>query len=413
MPPPRRPTTDRHLVVWGTWGAYHRARFAAYRDMCEADAIEVHGLELFRFSADYAWPRASAQFVTSLDLGGDEATFPGFLALRPALRYIRHLRPSAVFLPAYHHWSLALNLLARMSGARVVIMSDTTAVTAKPGLARRLARTAAVRTAGAMLVGGAPHRRYFAALGVPTSRIFEGYDAVDNVFFERAAAAARRVPGEVRRTLGVAGPFYLAIARLVPKKSLETLLDAYALVRESPTAPPGICLVIIGSGPLKPELERQAGELGIPLGPSGLMFVDTFDEEKVASAMGLADALVLPSTAEEWGLVVNEAMASGCPVVVSRAVGCVEDLVEDGVTGLLFDPLDAKGLAAQLIAIAGDGPMRVELVTAATQRIAHWGCDRFAHGALLAAKASQARRPRLPRVGSWLRDRRSRRRPRV
>jgi glycosyltransferase involved in cell wall biosynthesis len=391
-------TIDRHLMVWGSWGAYHHARFAAFRAACGAADVDAHGLELFRFSADYAWPADESPALVSLDLGGSETEFPGVLALGPAARHIRRLRPTVVFLPAYHHWSLALNVIARIAGARVVIMSDTTRSTARPGGLRRLARIAAVRTAGAMLVGGTSHRRYFTELGVPTDKIFDGYDAIDNEAFERIADEARRLPDETRRTIEAPTAFFLTVARLVPKKSLHTLLDAYALVRADAAMEDAPALVLIGSGPLRGDLERQARELGLPLGTTGLMFVDTFDEERIAAAMGLAIALVLPSTVEEWGLVVNEAMAAGCPVIVSRAAGCVEDLVEDGVTGVLFDPGDAVSLAEHMVIIQGDPALRERLATSAGTRIAEWGCERFARNALLAAGVSRSGRGHLSRI---------------
>lgn len=405
MPFPPPTTTQRHVVVWGAWGAYHRARLAAHRAACGAEGIDATGLELFPQSASYGWVPRDEPGLVSLDLGGDEAEFPGLLALAPAVRHIRRQRPSVLFVPAYHHWSLALNLAGRLAGARVVIMSETTSATARPGRARRFARTAAVHTAGALLVGGTAHRRYFESLGVPADRIADGYDAVDNAFFEQVAAGAREHPDGVQADLGVSGPFILSVARLVPKKSLHTLVSAYALLRSDPSTTGLPSLVLIGTGPLREDLERQASALGIPLDPSGLVFVETFDERRVAAAMGVAEALVLPSILEEWGLVVNEAMAAGCPVVVSRAVGCVEDLVDDDVTGLLFDPGDASALAGRLTALHDDPALRARLATAASTRIAAWGPERFAAGALQAARIAQSRPSLVSRVGAWLRRR--------
>ena len=76
---------------------------------------------------------------------------------------------------------------------------------------------------------------------------------------------------------------------------------------------------------------------------------------------GLAGAFVHTSTVEQWGLVVNEAMAAGLPVLVSRNCGCAADLVQDGVNGFAFDPLDGDRMAALLTKVAGlsaDEPRR-------------------------------------------------------
>jgi glycosyltransferase involved in cell wall biosynthesis len=70
--------------------------------------------------------------------------------------------------------------------------------------------------------------------------------------------------------------------------------------------------------------------------------------EELGAYYALARCFVLPSTSEPWGLVVNEAMSASLPVIVSSHCGCVEDLVEDGVNGFVFDPHDARALAALL-----------------------------------------------------------------
>ena len=102
----------------------------------------------------------------------------------------------------------------------------------------------------------------------------------------------------------------------------------------------------------------------------------------------LCEAFVLPSTREEWGLVVNEAMACGAPVIVSKRVGSHFDLVEEGVTGFSFDPDDAAALAGLLGRIAGDEDLRVRLGVAGRKRIEDWKPDRFGREGVRALEAS-------------------------
>ena len=110
---------------------------------------------------------------------------------------------------------------------------------------------------------------------------------------------------------------------------------------------------------------------------------------------GLASAFVHASTTEQWGLVVNEAMASGLPVLVSNRCGCAPDLVEDGVNGFTFDPYDVEALAGLMQRVAAMTDERRAAMGRAGQRIiAEWGPERFAEGLMQAVEARMRRPPR-------------------
>jgi glycosyltransferase involved in cell wall biosynthesis len=127
----------------------------------------------------------------------------------------------------------------------------------------------------------------------------------------------------------------------------------------------------------------------------GLPGFRQYDELPVWS--GLASAFVHASTTEQWGLVVNEAMASGLPVLVSERCGCVRDLVENGINGLAFDPDDIQALAALMRRVAAMTDERRAAMGRAGQRIiADWGPERFADGLMQAVQLAMSRPP--PRV---------------
>ena len=96
---------------------------------------------------------------------------------------------------------------------------------------------------------------------------------------------------------------------------------------------------------------------------------------------GLASAFVHASTTEQWGLVVNEAMASGLPVLVSNRCGCAPDLVQEGVNGFTFDPYNVEQLAQLMLKISAFQTFSLSTFGAASRRIiADWGPERFASG---------------------------------
>jgi glycosyltransferase involved in cell wall biosynthesis len=121
--------------------------------------------------------------------------------------------------------------------------------------------------------------------------------------------------------------------------------------------------------------------------------------DELPAYYGLASAFVHASTTEQWGLVVNEAMASGLPVLVSEHCGCAPDLVENGVNGFTFDPYDVQALAALMQRVAAMTEVRRTAMARAGQRIiADWGPERFADGLMQAAEAALRQAPPAP---SW------------
>ncbi len=113
----------------------------------------------------------------------------------------------------------------------------------------------------------------------------------------------------------------------------------------------------------------------------------------------MAGAFVHASTTEQWGLVVNEAMAAGLPVLVSERCGCAPDLVRDGVNGFTFDPYDPGQLADLMLKVSSDQCDRLAMGRASQEIIKDWGPERFADG-LMQAVAVARSRP-LPKA-SWL-----------
>jgi glycosyltransferase involved in cell wall biosynthesis len=230
-----------------------------------------------------------------------------------------------------------------------------------------------------------------AALGVEEERIFTGYDAVDNEHFRRGAMVARLREPELRLSLGLPARYFLACSRFTPKKNLIRLLDAYARYRRL-HAVGAWSLVVVGDGEQRAELTSICEQLrltGHVLLPGAKPYAE------LPTYYGLADAFVHASTTEQWGLVVNEAMASGLPVLVSNRCGCSPDLVEEGRNGFLFDPYDPAGIASAMYGMAAERADRASMGQAGQDIIARWSPENFAKSLASAAEtALVADRPR-------------------
>lgn len=181
--------------------------------------------------------------------------------------------------------------------------------------------------------------------GARRPAVHAGWNVLDN-----EAIAARADDGgnddAISASLGLQPnePFFFMPIRFLPKKNLKRVIDAYQQALQN--APEGTLakLVIAGKGPLRRDTAGKIEQRG--LGES-VRIVDWIPYEQIPRVNRLSNAMVLASTHDQWGLVVNEALAAGAPVLVSNRCGAHE-LVQNNINGFTFDPYDVDHLAALL-----------------------------------------------------------------
>jgi glycosyltransferase involved in cell wall biosynthesis len=372
----------RIAVIFDNFGPYHIARLTALAKECELAAIEMH-----RLSSEYDWlPRGQVGFSCQTLVVPDWSGHDVRTALRTALD---EARPDAVFVPGWSSGA-AITALSWAQAAEVpaILMSDSRAEDASRNwLLEWIKRQIVAGFAGA-LVAGTAHRNYARALGVPEAFIETGYDVVDNVHFAANAAAARSEECRLRAELMLPKAYFLVSARLIEKKNLIFMLNAYSHYRaEAPHEP--LDLVIIGEGPMRPMLKAHLRQLGLV--PH--VHLPGFIQYGILPFYyGLATALIMPSMTDQWGLVVNEAMASGLPVLVSTGAGAAQDLVAHGVNGYTFNPFCVEELAQQMLALSDAPDTRIKEMGAASQAIIEaYTPQRFASAATSLVAALRAR----------------------
>jgi len=188
----------------------------------------------------------------------------------------------------------------------------------------------------------------------------------------------RRSPGRdvLRQRFGLdpRRTTFLFCGKFVDKKRPSDVVEA---IRAACAEGAQVQALLVGSGPLEADLRRRAE--GLPVRFGGFL-----NQSEVAAAYVAADALVLPSTCDEtWGLVVNEAMASGIPALISDQVGCAPDLIVPEVTGECFGCGDVAALARLMFRHAGQGDRLAEMGRAAHERVsAHFTIGGVARGVL-------------------------------
>jgi glycosyltransferase involved in cell wall biosynthesis len=189
-------------------------------------------------------------------------------------------------------------------------------------------------------------------------------DAVDNDWWLAQAASVDRE--ETRKLWGVGADEKVVLfsAKLQPWKRPGDLLEALARV-EMPT----VRLVFAGEGPLRTDLEERAKTLGIE---NRVKFLGFLNQTKLPAVYASADLMVLPSDYEPFGLVVNEAMLCGCPVLASDRVGAVRDLIEDGRTGYVYPCGNAGELAKAISRVFSQPEKLSEVAREAKKRMENW-----------------------------------------
>ncbi|HYF37917.1 MAG TPA: glycosyltransferase [Prosthecobacter sp.] len=248
-----------------------------------------------------------------------------------------------------------------------VVMSESTAHDEKRQPWKEIPKRRIVSLFSAGLAGGRAHADYLFQLGMCRTRIFLGYDAVDNAHFARPQRLSEPV-----------GEGFLASARFVEKKNLPNLLRAYAIYVKSCAADEAWPLTLLGDGDLRPRLEAMVSELGL----QDLVTMPGFKQyQELPGYYRAARVFIHASTTEQWGLVVNEAMAAGLPVIVSNRCGCAPDLVRGGVNGYAFNPFDVEEMARAMMKMTKLPEDRLVTMGQESARIiAEWGPERFARG---------------------------------
>jgi glycosyltransferase involved in cell wall biosynthesis len=198
---------------------------------------------------------------------------------------------------------------------------------------------------------GRANARWYEANGITGDRLIPSPHYVDNAAFAAASEALAPQRAELRRRWAIPPEAFCFVfaGKLQAKKHPLDLFKALDhLVRSGTDVV--VHLLVVGTGDLEPDCRTAVAAGNLPVSFAGFL-----NQSEMPAAYGAADALVLPSDhGETWGLVVNEAMACGLPAIVSDLVGCAEDLVLPGRTGLVVPFGDAGALATAMANMAAD-----------------------------------------------------------
>jgi len=291
-------------------------------------------------------------------------------------RALRKAAPDVILCGGYNYVASWQALLwARAHDRRFLLWSESNQQDMRRGHALiELLKDEFLDRCSGFVVPGKSAGDYLRSRKINDDQIFIAPNAVDNGLFAAAAAEARRDAVKFRSGLGLPERYLLFVGRLVKEKGVFELLSAYASLEESLRGQVG--LVFVGDGAARARLQ----DLAASISPGVVIFAGFAQREQLGAYYALAEMLVLPTYSDTWGLVVNEAMACGLPVIVSRAAGCTADLVKENWNGVLVLPRDVAGLTLALEELIKDPAACARMGANGLEHISHYSSAAWSRG---------------------------------
>lgn len=294
---------------------------------------------------------------------------------------IRSGRYDVVWLHGYNYAAyLVAFLAAKSKGLPVFMRGETHLGLSRSGWKQRMHNfllSRAFRFVDALLAIGTANRQYYRTLGVPDGKIFDVPYTVDNDRFIAAASLNSNERDAVRIRFGLPldKPVVLYASKFMRRKHPGDLIRAAALLRDRGY---DFSVFMVGSGEMDAELRTLVQNLGL----TNVVWGGFINQTELPRVYAASDVFVLPAENEPWGLIVNEVMCAAIPVVVSDKVGCVPDLVKDGINGYHMKAGNPQSLADALERVLADPGRRADMGRQSLAMICNWSYEQCRVGLL-------------------------------
>lgn len=370
-----------------------------YRELAKHPEIELtvffcsrQGLQPYRdqgFGQHFKWDVPllegyRSHFLSNWSPRPNASTFWGLM--NPAI--VRVLKPAdfeAVWVHGWSQFSVWLALLTAFTrGIPVLMRAENNLLSPVPRWKadiKRFVLGRLFRRIAGFLATGRYNAEFYRAHGVPDRRIFLVPYAVNNNFFISQAEenkSGNNLEGNLnmKRELGISSEAVVILfsGKLVPAKRPHDLLRAFEGIPDRHRA----ALIYLGDGPLRRSLEKYVADNSL----ANVHFVGFRNQTEIAGFFAAADIFVLPSGLERWGLVVNEAMCFGLPVITSDQVGAAGDLVRGGENGFLYPVGNIASVTAHLTKLMENPELRATMGQKSLAIIRTWSYAQDVEGTL-------------------------------
>jgi len=321
----------------------------------------------FKFLRNYSWKTAPTGFWWLMNAG--------------IVRELIRQHYDAVLIHGYASATSWLAYLGAWLSDTPVLFRGETLLREQPAWKRAIKKVglrALFRGTAGCLAIGRRSTEFYLAQGVPRSKIFLTPYCVDNDYFTSQGDCWRLRRAETRRELDLPEdvPVVLYSGKLIPRKRPMDLVSALSSLSGKVGA------LFVGDGSLGAALDAEVRRRGLPY----VRFVGFQNQSALPRYYAAADMFALPSACEPYGLVVNEAMCMGLPVLTTPAVAAAADLVREGENGFLFSVGDTETLARRIGQLAADPGPRLEMGKRSREIIAGWNYDGCVEGVVNALR---------------------------
>ena len=309
-------------------GPYHNSRF---NKLFLNKKFKVNIVETNSNSTTYPWDNNFSNNYHIYKINNrDENKFNQNDLIHELNKHLFNKNPDIIFITGWyeksHHYIMYKSFFEKIP---LVLLSDSRLNDFKRVFHKELIKKLLLKGFSAAIVAGKESKDYLLKLKFKKKQIYKPCNVVDNNFF--LSKKSEKTPPYQN--------YFLSIARFVKKKNHKKLLEAFEIYKNKNGK---YNLLLIGSGPEEKFIRDYVKKSKF----SNSIFIESWKQiNDLPEFYKNSKATILASSSDQWGLVINEAMASGSPCIVSKNCGCYFDLINNANTGWGFDPKNSRELA--------------------------------------------------------------------
>lgn len=261
-------------------------------------------------------------------------------------------------------------ITAKIIGIKLLMRADTQLYVKKSKI-KKIFRKTLLRLFYKLFDGflyiGTRNREFYNYIGVPENKLFFVPYAVNNDFFISKVENARKNISEIKKKFNLNNNNIniLYASKLITSKKPIDLLKAYEIVKREFE---NINLIFVGTGEEEDNLKNYVKKNRL----KDVFFLGFLNQSVLPKILAVSDIFVLPAINEQWGLIINEAMCAGQPIIVANEVGAVPDLLKEGINGYSFEAGNINQLAEKLLLISKNDNLRISMMRKSLEIISKW-----------------------------------------